>query len=261
MDIPKFKTDKELFVFLKENEDDILYAKKSAIKFSDGLAVDIVSVNKDIISFTAKAEQNDSEIKVRAIINTTNVIDSHDDMHVKGLWDKSLDENKNIKYLQEHKMAFDKIIADKDDLEVSAETMTWKSLGYDFEGETQALIFDANIKEERNPFMFKQFKNRNVDNNSVGMRYIQIKMAFNTEDEEYAKEKENWDKYYPLAVNKDDKRKMFFPVIEAKAIEGSAVPMGSNAFTPVFSTPTSKEPTQQEIKSNAIKSWLGIEPS
>lgn len=253
MEIPKFKTDKELFTFIKENEEDIIYNKKQAVKFSDGLAVDVVSVNKDMQ--VSKATEQGTEIKVRAIINTTNVIDSHDDMHVKGIWDKSLNENKNIKYLQEHKMAFDKIIADKDDLQVSAETMTWKSLGYDFDGNTQALVFDATVKEDRNPFMFKQFKNGNVDNNSVGMRYVQIKMAFNTEDEDWEKEKEVWDKYNDLAVNKDENRKYFFVVTEAKAIEGSAVPMGSNSFTPVLSGESKSKPIVIEEKS-AIEKWL-----
>lgn len=252
MEIPKFKTDKELFTFIKENEETIIYNKKQAIKFSDGLAVDVVSINKSVIVGKGDVGNELSEIKVRAIINTTNVIDSHDDMHVKGIWDKSLAENKNIKYLQEHKMEFNKIIADKDDLQVSAETMTWKSLGYDFEGSTQALVFDATVKEDRNAFMFKQFKNENVDNNSVGMRYVQIKMAFNTEDEDWEKEKDVWDKYNELAVNKDSTRKYFFVVTEAKAIEGSAVPMGSNSFTPVFTSKS--EPTTTE--KTAIEKWL-----
>lgn len=35
---------------------------------------------------------------------------------------------------------------------------SWKSLGYDLEGSTQALIFDATIKEERNPYMIFNIK-------------------------------------------------------------------------------------------------------
>ena len=84
-------------------------------------------------------------------------------------------------------------------------------------------------------------------------------------DEDYETEKEVWDKYEPTVVNKDDSRKYFFVVTEAKVIEGSAVPMGSNQFTPVlpkqFMTSKTEQPkTQQEIKDQAIKSWLEIEP-
>ena len=34
------------------------------------------------------------EIRVNVIINTTNIIDSHNDLHLPGLWKKSLQENK-----------------------------------------------------------------------------------------------------------------------------------------------------------------------
>jgi len=256
MKIPTFKTDNELFKFLKENEDTIIYNKKQAIKNSDVLTVQAMPINKGI--HTKADDQDGTAIKVRAIINTTNVIDSHNDMHVKGIWDKSVAENKNIKYLQEHKMSFDSIIADKEDLEVTIETMPWKSLGFDIKGSTQALVFNATIKEERNPFMHKQFSAGNVDNNSVGMRYINIKMAFNSEEPDWEIEKEVWDKYYPLAVNPDESIKHFFVVTAAKAIEGSAVPLGSNHFTPVLQGKRKDivTLTDSEKQTQAIKKWL-----
>ena len=50
--------------------------------------------------------------------------------------------------------------------------------------------------------------------------------------------------------------KYFFAVTEAKAIEGSAVPMGSNFVTPTQSV---KAPVTESIESKriqAIKGWL-----
>ena len=265
MEIPKNLKGKELFDFLTENKEDLVYAKKNTIKTGDSLSLGSVILNKERISSVKNEEGSDGEIgqvKVRAIINTTNVMDSHKDVHIDGIWDKSLSENKRIKFLQEHQMRFDKVIADKDDLEVSVNKVTWKSLGFDMDGKTEALTFDATVKRERNKFMYNEYKNKNVDEHSVGMRYIKIKLAINSDDEDYASEKEVWDKYYPIIANKDeaDKYNYFWAVTEAKVIEGSAVLMGSNSFTPTLSQSKDTDDVVEESKLlTAVKGWLDIE--
>jgi len=257
MKIPTELKGNELLKFLVENKQDIIYSKKSAIKFSDPIGLTTTVLTSTIAN---KAEQNeDGSIKVRAIINTTNVVDSHKDLHVNGIWDKSLSENRNIKFLQEHQMKFDKIIADKEDLSVKASKLTWKSLGFDMEGSTEALVFDATIKEERNSYMYNQYKNLNVDNHSVGMQYVKILLAINSEEEDYEEEKKVWDKYYERIANKEDlaNEKYFWVVTEAKVIEGSAVVLGSNRFTPTLNN-KNKDFTYSE-KDKAILKWLEIE--
>ncbi|KKK49589.1 hypothetical protein LCGC14_3133520, partial [marine sediment metagenome] len=42
----------------------------------------------------------------------------------------------------------------------------WSELGFDFEGQTQALVFESTIKKERNEFMFKQYAKGFVKNHS-----------------------------------------------------------------------------------------------
>ena len=257
--IPNFNTDKELFDFLVKNEADIHYAKKQTLKRADAISVQTVNV-MDLKTFGSKAStstfvEKDS-IEVIAVINTTKLLDSHRDVHIDGLWDKSLSENKNIKFLQEHVMSFKNIIADKDDLEAYTKEYTWKELGYDAEGKTQALVFKATIRKSRNEFMFNEYAKGNVDNHSVGMRYV--KLATCICDEDYPEQFENWEKYAPLVANKAEleRIKYFFAVTEAKAIEGSAVPMGSNFVTPTQSV---KAPVTESIESKriqAIKGWL-----
>jgi len=85
--------------------------------------------------------------------------------------------------------------------------------------------------------MFNQYKNGFVLNHSVGMRYVKLFFCYNNDAPEYSADKENWDKYYPLIMNKDDadKTSYFWAVTEAKNIEGSAVVKGSNFLTPVLS--------------------------
>lgn len=231
IDLPAFDTKKELFEYLIANKSDIMTLKKAEFKHADGFNSISFQYNKADIS---KADSDtDTELKRFAIINTTNVIDSHKDLHLPGLWNKSLKENKNVMYLQEHKMAFDSVIAGAEDTKASAKYYNWKDLGFDFEGKTQALVFEVKIKKERNKFMFDQFKAGNVSQNSVGMRYVKIDLAVN--DEDYEQEFSIWQKYYNNIANKDvaDEDGYFWAVSEAKVIEGSAVLLGSNQFTPV----------------------------
>jgi len=253
-----FETEKEYLQHIVDNEAFIIDTKKSKMKMADAFMSNVVAVNKTIGKVQKAADQDVKELLVKAIINTTNVIDSHEDMHVKGIWDKSLSERgDNIMHLQEHKHSFDSVIARGEDLKAYVEDVTWKALGFDMEGKTQALTFDSLVKEEENPFMFKQYSKGNVTEHSVGMQYV--KMATCIDDDDYPEFKENWDKYSPMVANKDvlETTKVFWAVTEAKVIEGSAVLMGSNSFTPTVSTQT-KELTQKEINEIAVKEWLEI---
>lgn len=251
--LPTFKTDKELFDYIVENEEDILWSKKQTIKHADSFefhAIQTKSIEADKTDFIGK-----DEIDAVLVINTTNILDSHKDVHIKGLWDKSLQENTRIKHMQEHGRSFDKIIADKDDLKAYVKDYTWKQLGYDAEGKTQALVFESKIKKDRNPYMFKQYAEGNVDNHSVGMRYVKMVTCIN--DEDYEKEYEAYQKYSKHVINKAEleKTKVFWAVTEAKAIEGSAVPDGSNPITPIISMKSNPESIEDK-KESAIKNWL-----
>jgi len=256
--IPKFAEKAELFKFLIENEKTLISQKKAGFKLADGmnLAPTILkSVAKTLKSPGGTSGSED--LKVKAIINTTNVMDSHDDVHINGLWNKSIKDNPGIMHVQEHKSSdFDKIISDGDDLKASVKNYTWKELGYDMEGETQALVFDSTVKETRNAYMHNQYKNGYVKNHSVGMRYVKLALAINDDSEGIYHD--NWKQYIDIIANKQDAidQGYFYAVTEAKVIEGSAVPRGSNPFTPTQAIKDEK--TIPEMKAEAIKSWLGI---
>jgi hypothetical protein len=149
-------------------------------------------------------------------------------------------------HLQEHQMKFDSIISDGKDLKASAETKTWKELGYKFDGNTQALIFDSTVKRERNKFMHTQYAEGRVKNHSVGMRYVKLSLAIN--DEEAGSSFDTWEKYIDQVANKEQaiENGYFWAVKEAKIIEGSAVPIGSNQFTPTLENNEPDKSTQPE---------------
>ena len=233
------------------NKATLIAQKKAAIKYADGVMGDSFApeLEKTIVIKSDSNTTDPTQLQVKAVINTTNILDSHGDVHIKGLWSKSLKENKLIMHLQEHQLKFDKIISDGKDLKASVKNTTFKELGYKLDGETQALIFDSTIKMDRNEFMFEQYKKGIVKNHSVGMQYVKLFLAVN--DENYKEEKSVWDKYYPTISNKStaDERGYFWAVTEAKIIEGSAVPIGNNQFTPtIATTEAAKTGTSQQIE-------------
>ena len=244
LDIPNYQTKKELFEFLVLNKETLVSQKKSVIKLADGIGGSFIHTEAKKLANKSQDGYDEpvTEITVKAVINTTNFLDSHGDVHIPGIWNKSLKENNRIMHVQEHQSSsFDKIISSGDDLKATAETMTWKELGYNAIGTTQALVFESKVKESRNKYMFDQYKQGFVNNHSVGMRYVKMELAIN--DEDYEKEKNFYDKYISQVINQKDAEDLgyFWVVTEAKVIEGSAVPMGSNPITPT--TNIDKEPS------------------
>lgn len=236
--IPDFDTKKELFDYLKANKQLILLGKKSAMKKADSFIYQPTpeyfdtSVKKEIGLVSEDIASR--SLKVKVVINATNMLDSHNDVHLPGIWKKSLQQNKFPLHLQEHEMDFDKVIADGEDVKVYTQRVTWKSLGYDYPGSTEVLKHESVILGERNPFMFNQYLKGWVRNHSVGMQYVNMLFCVNSEEKYWAEEKDNWEKYLPEIVNQQDAidKGFFWAIAEAKYIEGSAVVKGSCPATP-----------------------------
>lgn len=235
-----------------KNRELIISKKTNAIKHADVIALKSnisALIDKDVNQTTKDANVevqvvDPTILRAKLVINTTNIIDSHMDCHFPSIWKKSLQETKQLLLLQEHDMEFEKIIADSlsDDFKAYTKTLTFNELGYDYNGFTEALIFDVQIKKEVNEFMFNLYLKNRVNQHSVGMRYVKIFMCVDSTEPMYSSEKANWDKYYPLVANKDvaDTKGYFWAVTEAKVIEGSAVVKGSNECTPVMEIETEK---------------------
>lgn len=233
----------ELFKFIKDNKSALIAEKRFFGKEADAVSYLCPLFDHKSSSFKAGIASSEllskEELTVKIAVNTTNLLDGHSDVHMPGLWKKSLKESgKSALHLQEHKDGFSYIIADGMDGEVKAytEIMTWKDLGFKYEGSTEVLVFESTIKKARNPFMFEQYAKGYVKNHSVGMRYVKEFLCINSEEKYYREEKDNWDTYYHKIANKEaaDERGYFWAVTEGKVIEGSAVPRGSNFATPTI---------------------------
>lgn len=257
----QFSTKEEMFTHLRENKKSLIAAKKMITKECD--AVFYISKSIDEKGEVIKVENTSlveiNKLKATLVINTTKLLDSHGDVHLDGIWNKSAKESKDLLLLQEHQMKFDKIISD--DVKATVKNMLWKELGADYTGYTEALVFECTIEKNRNEFMFNQYVKGFVKNHSVGMRYVKLELAINSESKWDVEEKEVWDKYINQIVNKEYAESIgyFWVVPEAKIIEGSAVVKGSNSITPTLEiTEASKganaiEPSEDTQKKEAAK--------
>ena len=115
MKTPTFHTNKEKIDYLIENKETIIRQKKAAIKHGDGLIVGKEAeceglycrkpVTKALNTLLGK-----DYVQVKAVISTTNVLDSQMDVLLPGCYTKSIKENKSresthkrYRYLQYHK--------------------------------------------------------------------------------------------------------------------------------------------------------------
>lgn len=237
--IPSNLTGKDLFAYLVKNEALIVHAKKSATKHSDGFFAAPLFIDEKG-NLTNKEEPEiievDGRLKVVPVINTTNWLDSHGDVHIPGIWKKSLSDNKKSGFylLDTHGRHFSDVIAEE--CPAMTKNLSWKELGLDIPGTTEALLFTAFLEQDRNEYMYEQYLKKRVKKHSVGMQYVKLLTCIN--DDEYPVQKENWDKYIEMVANREEAEAdgYFWAVLEAKIMEGSAVLFGSNPVTPTYET-------------------------
>lgn len=242
-----FHDREELFKALRENKKQLKASKMVGTKESDGVNFS-VSLKQDssnaIKEQVSETNVNKQKITVKFVVNSCGIFDSHGDVHVKGCWNKTAKENKYFLHLKEHKATFEDIISDN--VVTSVEEIEVQGHKVD------ALVATSTIERKDNPLMFEKYKDGKVKQHSVGMQYIwdKLYLCINSEHQDDKEEKENWDKYYPQVINKDDVDEVgyFWAVAEAKAREGSAVPFGSNSETPTLSVEENKNEPEQSTQ-------------
>jgi len=239
---------------LIKNKAEIIKLKKAQLKKGDIISFDTKA------QITTKADVNtadsDTEIHRTIVGNTYGFMDSHDDVHFKGIFSKSIKEN-GTKVLHLHDHVHELAAKVGTPLEVYEKEVSWADVGLKTGGTTTALLMDTRIEKERNPNIFKDYLNGSINQHSVGMQYVKIDLAVNDpeEEEEYA----TWNKYKDEVINleKAEEQGFFWAVTEAKLIEISCVIAGSNELTPTLETKTydfeALNELSEQVKNNPTK--------
>jgi hypothetical protein len=237
-----FETKGELFAHLKKYKETLIGLKKAKAINSDSIKA------TDIRELEAIKAANVEDGFIHAVINTTKYLDSHNDLHLDGIWTKSVGEQQGkIYFVSDHDLTIKSVIAFPKDVEMKVEQIAWKDLGADFEGSTEALIFkvakeDIQLKEAKTIIEQKV-----AIEHSVRMQYVNIDLAINSEEKDLAEERALWDSTIGLVANKAQalEQGYFWAVGEAKIFkEGSMVLSGSNDVTPMLLSKQEIEPSK-----------------
>jgi hypothetical protein len=231
-----FETKEQMFKELMVNKEFIIKEKTSNILKSCEKGLSVVA-NQDAIF---KALETNKALKLDNdyyyfVVNSSNILDSHRDLHVKGNWDKSVKEQQGKVYLVfDHQLKRNEIIAMKEDITMFTAEIPFSLIGKNYDGDTYALIY----KVAKNRIVNKEAKEWLNDGYSleasVRMQYVKIELAVNTNDSDSVKEKETFDKYIDVIANKNEFKDLdyFWVVKEAKNVqESSLVMFGSNSAT------------------------------
>ena len=249
MDRPTFKSNKERIDWLIANKSELIEMKRASLKFTDLVTTPTNETTIKALNTSYKDDPTSGVIKRDIIANTYNWLDSHGDVHVGNTFGKSIDERANkVFHLHDHKHEVTAKVGKFESIQEVA--VQWSDLGVNKQGNTTVLLAKSNIKEGYNKDVFKQYLEGEIDQHSVGMRYIKLDLAVN--DEDYKEEYAEWNKYINEIGNKEEAEELgyFWAVKEAVLIEVSAVLMGSNELTPTIENIEPLKNTQKQEPSN-----------
>ena len=233
----EFATQKELFAELRKNEKSIIAIKKaeSQESYKKGYQFDGFLTRTD--GDASKTGPHMKEGFIYPIINTTKYMDSHNDVHFDGIWSKSIkDQAGKLFYVTNHKVEVETIIAWPSDVNAMVKSVPWSFVGKDYEGNTEALIFEIDKTKIVHAKAMEIISEKRPVQNSVRMRYVRIKLAMNSNEPADKEYKAYYDARINEIANKDQVAELgyFWGVEEAKIeTEGSMVIRGSNDATPI----------------------------
>ena len=236
--IPVGLKGKELFKYLVDNKAYLVDAKKSDIKIADALSVmpwrtqEHTEAEKG--KFLYENDENAGVLKRTIIANTYNWLDSHDDVHLNGIFAKSITE-KGAKAPHLHDHLFELGAKVGQPIGFSERDISWRALGQSKTGMTQALFMESKVLKSYNAGIYDEYLNDQIDQHSVRMRYINLALAVN-DSENYPVEYKVWQDTIARLGNRAqaEAQGYYWAVSEAALIEVSAVLLGANELTPTL---------------------------
>lgn len=236
----EFSTKQELFKHLRDNHDRLIQQKKAIVKYTDSVSVKSFSNDQAKADTTKELSSFDwmKEGYVYPVINSTGYMDSHSDVHLSSIWNKSAQEKKGmIVWDSNHELKIGSEVAYPKDVNIMLKDMRFSDLGYDSNKQTTALIFEVQKDAIVNKSIIDRIDKGIATQHSVRMRYVKMEFAMNSNEEEDQLYKMRYDKYIEDIANKEkaEDQGYFWAVLEAEIVaEGSSVVNGSNDITPML---------------------------
>lgn len=236
-----YATKEALFADFRKNIDDIISFKKATEQKSHekGQAISCKVLDPDKLQGAVKALNVDPAYYYIAV-NSTKILDSHEDLHIDDIWNKSIKEQQGKNYLvADHCLTIDDTIVRKEHVEMLILTIPFALLGKDYPGDTQVLVYKVAKDKVVHQKAKDWLESGDAIEASVRMQYVTILFAMDSNDPEDKTLKANYDKYLPYIANKADFEYIpyYFIILEAKNVrESSLVLAGSNPATGQINT-------------------------
>lgn len=236
----EFTSKRDMFLALKANEQKLIDLKKSNIL--EGREKSALSFLNADLSKLSNDEQKAFKVEdgfIYPVISTTRYMDSHLDVHFDGCFSKTVKEQQGkVFYALDHKLEFGTIAAWPKDVEMFIANIEWSLVGKDYDGTTQALIFKI-AKDKVRADVLEVIEQRKADfENSIRMRYVNVRLAVDSKDKEFATNKAYYDSKIGEIANSDVAKDIgYFWGVEELGIykEGSLVVRGgSNDATAII---------------------------
>lgn len=241
-----FDTEELMFSELKLNKEDLLSLKKAKIQKSCDKGTGVISKPLELSKIGEKIKDFPMDDKHYYIaVNATKILDSHNDLHVDGIWKKTIKDQQGKNYLiADHKLELDKVIAKKNDVEMITADIPFGMIGKSYEGNTQALIYKIHKDKIIHQAAKEWLESGDEIQGSVRMRYINVKLAMNSSNPNDAEELKTYNDHIDQIANKGDFESIpyFWAVSEAENVkESSLVLFGSNSATGVIDNKNNKQ--------------------
>jgi hypothetical protein len=229
-----FETVELMFSELRISKEMLIESKKAMILKSCDKGAGVVSSS---LALVKAIEGADKALKMDdnfyyVAVNSTNIMDSHLDLHKKGLWKRSVKEQQGKNYfVADHELKVLSVIAKREDVEMLTATVPFSTMGKSYEGDTEVLIYK--IAKDKINEAYKGAMSGSLEA-SVRMQYVKYDLAMNSSAKEDVAEKKLYDDNIDTIANKAefDRIDYFFVVSEAKNVrESSLVLFGSNPVT------------------------------
>ena len=256
----EFASKQELFADFRKNYQDFISFKKGDIQkgYEKGADVTCKLINPGRLHEANKAVPTDDS-NYYIVVNSTGILDSHEDLHVKGIWNKSVKEQQGQNYLTvDHQLTIEGIAVRKEYVQMMVATVPFSMLGKSYAGDTEALIYVVPKDKFIHAKAKEWLESGDEIQASVRMLYVTVLFGMDSNDPADAELKKNYDTYIGQVANKDEFEYVpyFFVIKEAKNVKESAqVVYGSNHVTGnVFNMKPEEKSTSQENKSEPAES-------
>lgn len=232
----EFETKEEMFKAIYADLPKIMESKKK-LQFScnKNASVTLRPLNSLKLSEEVKASFQMDDAYYYIVVNTTMILDSHDDLHIDGIWDESVAQDQGKNYLlADHYYSMMNTLVKKEHIEMVLIKLPFAALKQSYPGNTQALVYKFPKDKVINQFAKDWLESEDEIQASVRMQYEELEFALDSNDPDFKKEKANYDKYISKIANKADFDYIYYFFIIKKAanrLESSLVLKGSNHVT------------------------------